>query len=178
MEVINYCLNDFEICEEHYNDFFKAKNKKDSQLYYIKKYNNKILSMEKIESLKNKMFELSKISNLKFYGLFEEDKGEEKALYLLFEFFNGKLVCNNNYFQNYEIWAIAEKLLEIFEKLSKEGIRFNRDKLIDVFEISINELKINIFDIINNDVNNENKDNEILFNIGVILEKIIKENFF
>ena len=178
MEVINYCLNDFEICEEHYNDFFKAKNKKDSQLYYIKKYNNKILSMEKIESLKNKMFELSKISNLKFYGLFEEDKGEEKAIYLLFEFFNGKLVCNNNYFQNYEIWAIAEKLLEIFEKLSKEGIRFNRDKLIDVFEISINELKINIFDIINNDVNNENEDNEILFNIGVILEKIIKENFF
>ena len=37
MEEINYCLNDFEICEEHYNDFFKAKNKKDSQLYYIKK---------------------------------------------------------------------------------------------------------------------------------------------
>jgi hypothetical protein len=178
MEEINYCLNDFEICEEHYNDFFKAKNKKDSQFYYIKKYNNKILPIEKIESLTNKMSELSKVSNLKFYGLFEEDKKEGKDIYLLFEFFNGKLVCNNNDFQNYEIWAIAEKLLEIFEKLSKEGIKFHKDNLIDVFEISINELKINIFDIINNDANNENEDNEILFNIGVILEEVIKENFF
>ena len=178
MEVINYCLNDFDICEKHYNNFFKAKNKNDSQFYYIKKYNNQKLEKEKFESLKKKMFELSIISNFKFFGLFEEVKGEEKDIYLIFEFFDGKLVCNNNDFQYYEIWAIADKLLEIFEKLSKEGIKFHKNNSIDVFEINLNELKINIFDLINSNIDDKNENNEILYNIGVILEKIMNKNCF
>ena len=94
MEINRYCLNDFDICEEHNCDYFKVKSKKDSQFYYIKKYSNRKLDEEKIETLKNRMFVLSKISNLQFFGLFEEDKGKEKDIYLIFEFFDGKLVCN------------------------------------------------------------------------------------
>ena len=186
MEINRYCLNDFDICEEHNCDYFKVKSKKDSQFYYIKKYSNRKLDEEKIETLKNRMFVLSKISNLQFFGLFEEDKGKEKDIYLIFEFFDGKLVCNRNDFQNYEIWAIAEKLLEIFEKLSEKGVIFqSNNNNIDVFEINLNSLKINAFDLINNNLNNKkennkilikNGNNEILFNIGIILEKIIKEN--
>ena len=47
----NYCYNDFDFLEEHYQDYFKVKNKNDSNLYYIKKYTNKNLDIEKIEQI-------------------------------------------------------------------------------------------------------------------------------
>lgn len=47
----NYCFNDFEVLEEHYKDYFKAKNKNDSNIYYIKKYTNINLDNQKIEPI-------------------------------------------------------------------------------------------------------------------------------
>lgn len=57
----NYCFNDFEVLEEHYKDYFKAKNKNDSNIYYIKKYTNINLDNQKIESIQKILFEMSDI---------------------------------------------------------------------------------------------------------------------
>ena len=175
---MSYCLNDFEICSNYDADYLKAKNKKDSQYYFLKKYKNKKIEKENLEILTKKMQDISVITNLKFIGLFEEDIKERKDLYLIFELFNGFLVHGNNSFYNYEIWIIAQKLLEVFEKLSKEGIKFNKLNNIDVFEISLSEIKVNIFDVINDNLDNNNENNEILFNIGVIIEKMNKNDYY
>ena len=198
MEIKTYCLNDFDICEEHYSDYFKAKNKNDSNFYYIKKYSNHNLSKENIEKIKKELLDVSDITKLKLYGLFEEDSKQGKDLYLIFEYFEGKLVCSNNDFQNYEIWNIAQNILQIFEKLSEKGIKFNKNKSIDVFEVNIKELKLNIFELINinceeNKEKNEIKENKeiieikgniekndnsgILYNLALIIEKIIEINY-
>ena len=161
MEIKSYCLNDFDICEEHYSDYFKAKNKNDSNFYYIKKYSNHNLSKENIEKIKKVLLDLSDITKLKLYGLFEEDSKQGKDLYLIFEYFEGKLVCSNNDFQNYEIWNIAQNILQIFEKLSEKGIKFNKNKAIDVFEVNIKELKVNIFELINTNYEEDRKNNAI-----------------
>ena len=160
MEIKNYCLNDFDLCEEHYLDYFKAKNKNDSNFYYIKKYHNHNIDKEKLENIQKELVKLSDITKLKFYGLFEETSNEGKDLYLIFEFFDGKLVYSNNCLEEYEIWNIAQKLLEIFENLSKKGIKFNKNKPIDVFEVNINELKLNVFEIISYDSIKNNEKNE------------------
>ena len=216
MEIKTYCLNDFDICEEHYSDYFKAKNKNDSNFYYIKKYNKHNLSKENIEKIKKELLDVSDITKLKLYGLFEEDSKQGKDLYLIFEYFEGKLVCSNNDFQNYEIWIIAQNLLQIFEKLSEKGIKFNKNKAIDVFEVNIKELKVNIFELINTNYEEDRKNNAIeenkekneteenkekneieeskekndaeekmesnnnsgiLYNLALILEKIIEKNY-
>jgi hypothetical protein len=171
----NYCLNDFVISENHYQDYIKVTNKKDSKFYYLKKYPNKNIDEKKLEIIQKLLFDLADITNMKFNGLFIEETKEGKDLYLIFEFFNGKLLYSGNTFQNYEIWIILKNLLEIFEKLFEKGIKFNKNEnsVIDVFEIDLNEIKINIFDLINDDIKEENDENNgMLFNIGLILDKI------
>ena len=172
----NYCLNDFAICENHYQDYIKVKNKKDSKFYYLKKYPNKNIDEKKLEIIQKFLIDLADITNMKFNGLFIEETKEGKDLYLIFEFFNGKLLYSGNTLQNYEIWIILKNLLEIFEKLFEKGIKFNKNEnsVIDVFEIDLNEIKVNIFDLINDDnIKEENEEkNGILFHIGLILDKI------
>ena len=58
----NFCLEDFDFCENHYKDYFKAKNKKDSNFYYIKKYNNINLNSEKIETIQKVLLDMSEIT--------------------------------------------------------------------------------------------------------------------
>ena len=116
---------------------------------------------------------MADITKMEFYGLFTEETKSGKNLYLIFEFFNGKLIGECQY---YEIWIIAKYLLEIFEKLSEKGIKFNKNEKseIDVFEINLSEFKINIFDFINEDIKEEKEEkNGIFFNIGLILDRII-----
>jgi len=171
----NYCLNDFIVCEEHFQNYKKVQNKKDSKFYYLKKYPNKNLDEKKKEIIQKLLTDLADITKIEFKGLFTEETKEGKDLYLVFEFFNGKLVCTDNNFENHETWIIAKNLLESFEKLSEKGIKFSKNEksIIDVFEIDINEIKINIFDLINDDIKEENEEkNGILFNIGLILDKI------
>jgi hypothetical protein len=171
----NYCLNDFIVCEEHFQNYKKVQNKKDSKFYYLKKYPNKNLDEKKKEIIQKLLTDLADITKMEFKGLFTEETKEGKDLYLIFEFFNGKLVCTDNNFENHETWIIAKNLLESFEKLSEKGIKFSKNEksIIDVFEIDLNEIKINIFDLINDDIKEENEEkNGILFNIGLILDKI------
>ena len=130
---------------------------------------------KKKEIIQKLLTDLADITKMEFKGLFTEETKEGKDLYLVFEFFNGKLVCTDNNFENHETWIIAKNLLESFEKLSEKGIKFSKNEksIIDVFEIDINEIKINIFDLINDDIKEENEEkNGILFNIGLILDKI------
>ena len=172
----NYCLNDFVVCETHSQNYIKVKNKKDSQFYYLKKYPNKNLDEKKLEIIQKLLIDLADITKMEFKGLFTEETKEGKDLYLIFEFFKGKLFYSWNNFQKYEIWIIAKNLLEIFEKLFEKGIKFNKNEnsVIDVFEINLNEIKVNIFDLINDDIKEENEGkNGILFNIGLIFDKII-----
>ena len=44
---------------------------------------------------------------MKFNGLFIEETKEGKDLYLIFEFFNGKLLYSGNTLQNYEIEKLS-----------------------------------------------------------------------
>ena len=171
----NYCLNDFVVCEEHYQNFKKVQNKNDSKFYYLKKYPNKNLDEKKQEIIQKLLIDLADITKMELKGLFTEETKEGKDLYLLFEFFNGKLVCTGNNFRNHETWIIAKNLLETFEKLSEKGIKFskNENSVIDVFEIDLNEIKVNVFDLISDDIKEENEEkNGILFNIELILDKI------
>ena len=171
----NYCLNDFVVCEEHFQNFKKVQNKNDSKFYYLKKYPNKNLDEKKQEIIQKLLIDLADITKMELKGLFTGETKEGKDLYLIFEFFNGKLVCSENIFQNHETWIIAKNLLKTFEKLSEKGIKFNKNEnsVIDVFEIDLNEIKINIFDLINDDIKEENDENNgMLFNIGLILDKI------
>lgn len=46
---MSYCLNDFEICSNYDADYLKAKNKKDSKYYFLKKYKNKKIEKENLE---------------------------------------------------------------------------------------------------------------------------------
>ena len=174
----NCCLNDFDFCEKYFENYIKVQNKKDSKFYYLKKYPNKNLDEKKYETIQKMLIDLSDITKMKFNGLFTEETKEGKDLYLIFEFFDGKLLCLENKFQNYETWIIAKNLLEVFEKLFEKGIKFNKNQnsVIDVFEINLNEIKINIFDLINDDIKEENEEkNGMLFYIGLILDKI-KDN--
>ena len=178
----NYCYDDFDFLEEHYQDYFKVKNKNDSNLYYIKKYTNKNLDIEKIEQIQKLLFEMTDITNLKYKGLFTEEKEKRNNLYLVFEYFEGKLVCSKNEFKNYELWIIAKNLLEVFEKLNQKGIKFHKNtEALDVFGINLNEIKINIFELIINDFEDYNlkkdENDGILFNIGIILDKIKENNY-
>ena len=176
----NFGLEDFDCLEEHYKDYFKAKNKKDSNFYYIKKYNNVNFDSEKIEKIQKALLDMSDITKLKFNGLFIQETKKGKDLYLIFEFFDGKLLCKENEFQNYEAWIIAKKLLEIFEKLSEKGIKFPKNQdAIDVFEVNLEEIKINIFEFICFDFQENSEANDkggMLFNIGLILEQIQENN--
>ena len=176
----NFGLEDFDCLEEHYKDYFKAKNKKDSNFYYIKKYNNVNFDSEKIEKIQKALLDMSDITKLKFNGLFIQETKKGKDLYLIFEFFDGKLLCKENEFQNYEAWIIAKKLLEIFEKLSEKGIKFPKNQdAIDVFEVNLEEIKINIFEFICFDFQENSEANDkggMLFNIGLILEEIKESN--
>ena len=175
-----YCHDDFIFEEDFSYNYFKAKIKNGSDYYYIKKYTNINFDDEKIKKIQKVMFDLYEITKLKFYGYFYDEKGNTKDLFLIFEYFEGKMVCKENYFQNYELWFIARNVLEIFEQLSEKGIKFPKLKgEIDVFEIKINEIKINIFELIKsgleeNKENKENRDNSgIIFSLGTILEKIL-----
>ena len=175
-----YCHDDFIFEEDFSYNYFKAKIKNGSDYYYIKKYTNINFDDEKIKKIQKVMFDLCEITKLKFYGYFYDEKGNTKDLFLIFEYFEGKMVCKENYFQNYELWFIARNVLEIFEQLSEKGIKFPKLKgEIDVFEIKINEIKINIFELIKsgleeNKENKENRDNSgIIFSLGTILEKIL-----
>ena len=168
------CQIDYEVCEKLSTNLIKVKSKKDLQFYYIKQYKGLQLEKEQIEYIKNKMKEISDISNLKVFDLIEEDNN----IYLIFEYTNGRFFCPQKYFQEYHIWIIAEKLLEIFEKLSKKGILFNKNNDIDVFVEGLYDLKINCFDLIKNTkMKDINENNEILFNLGVILKKIRQKSY-
>jgi hypothetical protein len=73
---------------------------------------------------------MSDITKLKFIGLFIQETKKGKDLYLIFEFFDGKLLCKENEFQNYEAWIIAKKLLEIFENYLRKESNFLKIKML------------------------------------------------
>ena len=177
-----YCHDDFIFGEELYQNYFKAKEKNGSDYYYIKKYSNINVDDKKIESIQKILLDSSEITKLKIIGYFIEQKENVKTLYLIFEYFEGKLVHNSSELQNYEPWFIAKNVLEIFEKLYEKGIKFPKNKVvIDIFELNLNEVKINIYELISCGLeeNNEKEDNSgILFSLGIILEKmIVNDNF-
>ena len=178
----NYCHDDFTFCEELYQNYFKVKEKNSSDFYYIKKYSNINLDDKKIEVIQKSLLDLSEITGLKIIGYFIEEKEKMKSLYLIFEYFEGKLVFKKSELQNYESWFIAKNILEIFGRLFEKGIKFPKKKVdLDIFEINLNEVKINIYELISISLeeNNEIDDNSgILFSLGIILEKIIENSNF
>ena len=65
----NYCLNDFVVCEEHYQNFKKVQNKNDSKFYYLKKYPNKNLDEKKKGDIFKMLMEHVGTSDRKKYAL-------------------------------------------------------------------------------------------------------------
>ena len=88
----NYCHDDFTFWEELYQNYFKVKEKNSSDFYYIKKYSNINLDDKKIEVIQKSLLESSEITGLKIIGYFIGEKEKMKSLYLIFEYFEGKLV--------------------------------------------------------------------------------------